>query len=164
MHVPARTGSGGVGFFIKESICSAFNIEILDSSFNGILWLKVTNHLSNFSIYACVCYLPPENYFRQADVHAFFDNLLTSIYNYQNEGVIFICGGFNSRCGDLDDFIAGVDKVPQCKAIDFKTNSYVMLIMLFRALRALYIPKEILIQSVMIGVILVSYCQSKHVR
>ena len=54
----------------------------------------------------------------------FFDNLLTSIYNYQNEGVIFICGDFYCRCGDLDDFIAGVDKVPQRKVIDFKTNSY----------------------------------------
>ena len=92
LHVRARTGSGGVGFFIKERILSAFNIEILDSEFEGILWLKMTNHLSNLSIYPCVCYLPPENSSRQADVHAFFDHLLTRIYNYQNEGVIFICG------------------------------------------------------------------------
>ena len=110
----------GLDFLSKKSICSAFNIEILDSSFEGILWLKMTNHLSNLSIYPCVCYLPPENSSRQADVHAFFDHLLTSIYNYQNEGVIFICGDFNSRCGDLYDFIAGVDKSHSAKLLILK--------------------------------------------
>lgn len=124
IHVRARTGSGGVGFLIKENMCSVFDIEVLDNSFEGVLWLKMIHKLSGSCIYPCVCYLPPENSSRQTDVNALFDQLLTSIYNYQNDGDIFICGDFNSRCGDLDDFIAGVDDVPRRNVVDFKTNLY----------------------------------------
>ena len=87
--------------------------------------------LSGSCIFPCGCYLPPENSSHQVDVHAFFFffffffyQLLTSIYNYQNDGDIFICGDFNSRCGDVDDFIASVGDVPQSNVVDFKTNSY----------------------------------------
>ena len=35
-----------------------------------------------------------------------------------------ICGNFNSRCGDLNEFIAGIGGIPQRNNVDFKTNSY----------------------------------------
>ena len=46
------------------------------------------------------------------------------INKYQNDGDISICGDFNSRCSDLEYFIAGVDDVPQRNVVDFKTKSY----------------------------------------
>ena len=76
--------------------------------------------LNGFCIFPYVCYLPLENSFCQVDVHAFFDHLLTSIYSYQNDGMMFIRGDFNSRCGGLHDFIAWVDDIPQRDVTDFK--------------------------------------------
>ena len=56
--------------------------------------------------FPCVCYLPSENSSRKADVQAFFNHWLTSICRYQNDNTMFIRGDFNSRCGNLHDFIA----------------------------------------------------------
>ena len=58
------------------------------------------------------------------DVTSFYDKLLLDVYSYQDEGLVFICGDFNSRTGDLDDFISGIDDVPTRNVIDFSTNAY----------------------------------------
>ena len=50
--------------------------------------------------------------------------MLSDIYKYQNDGLVYVCGDFNSRCGDLDDFIRGVDDVCDRNVIDFSLNSY----------------------------------------
>ena len=71
-----------------------------------------------------MCYLPPENSSRYFDANSFFDNLLSDIYKYQNEGILYVCGDFNSRCGGLDDFIRGVDCIPDRDVLDFNLNKY----------------------------------------
>ena len=43
---------------------------------------------------------------------------------YQNEGLLFICGDFNARCGHELDFIPGVDNVPERKILDHTHNYY----------------------------------------
>ncbi|XP_060589316.1 uncharacterized protein LOC132744577 [Ruditapes philippinarum] len=124
IHRNARTGSGGVGFLIRNSICDNFNINILSDTCEGILWLKMVHKSDDFTLLPCVCYLPPENSSRQFDVNRFYESLLTDIYTFQNEGLVFICGDFNSRCGDLEDYIVGVDDIPSRNVIDYKTNFY----------------------------------------
>ena len=37
---------------------------------------------------------------------------------------MYVCGDFNGRCGDLDDFIRGVDCIPDREIIDFHLNKY----------------------------------------
>ena len=124
LHVRARTGSGGVGFFIKLSLLNVFNVSVLDDSVEGILWLNMVHKVTGFRLLPCVCYLPPENSSRQVDGYEFYDNLLANIYQFQDMGLIYICGDFNSRCGDNDDFIAGVDNICARNIVDFKTNYY----------------------------------------
>ena len=62
---------------------------------------------------------------------AFFTDLMTKVYEYQNEGDIIICGDFNARCGDESDYIEGVDNVPPREVIDHKLNSYGQLLIDF---------------------------------
>ena len=69
-------------------------------------------------------YVPPENSSRFFDINKFYDSLLSYIYKYQNEGTVYVCGDFNSRCGDLDDFIRGIDDVSDRNIIDFNLNRY----------------------------------------
>ena len=38
--------------------------------------------------------------------------------------MVYICGDFNSRCGDLDDFIRGIEGVCDREVIDFCLNNY----------------------------------------
>ena len=76
------------------------------------MWLKMQHKYENFTILPCVCYLPPEHSSRYFDVNTFYEQLLMDIFKYQNDGLVFICGDFNSRCGSLHDYISGVDVLP----------------------------------------------------
>ena len=68
IHVRARKGSGGVGFFIRDDIANSFDVSILDNTREGVLWLKLVNKIDDTVILPCVCYLPPENSSRHVDV------------------------------------------------------------------------------------------------
>lgn len=84
----------------------------------------MTHRCEDLTLLPCVCYLPPQNSSRYFDVNYFYDSLLTDVYTYQNDGMIFISGDFNSRCGELQDFIVGVDDIPERDIIDFTANAY----------------------------------------
>ncbi|CAG2243151.1 unnamed protein product [Mytilus edulis] len=124
IHKNAKCGSGGVGFLIKDYLTEIFDIGILDQSFEGILWLYLHHRLSNFRFNICVCYLPPDHSTRQVDKELFFDTLISQVYEFQNDGLFYICGDFNSRCGDEYDYIPGVDCINMRSVIDFTRNSY----------------------------------------
>ena len=55
----AVKGSGAVGFLVKQSICQIYDIRILDSTLNDILWIKLIDKNDPEScVYLCSCYLP----------------------------------------------------------------------------------------------------------
>jgi exonuclease III len=123
IHVNARKGSGGVAFLFREELSNIYNITTADDQNDGILWICFQEKLSNIKFYACVCYLPPINSSRQIDVQEFYDNLLCSVYTYQHEGLLYICDDFNGRIGHSDDYIVGVDTLPNKEIIDFISNT-----------------------------------------
>ena len=45
IHRIAKCGSGGVGFLVNKDLWSEFNINILDDSVEGILWLRFTQQV-----------------------------------------------------------------------------------------------------------------------
>lgn len=124
IHKNARNGSGGVGFLIHKRILEDFYVSVLNNSYDGILWLEMKHKTDDIYLFPCVCYLPPENSSRYSDVNTFFDTLLQNVYEYQNKGLIFLCGDFNSRCSDNEDFIAGIDGIEHRHVVDFKSNAY----------------------------------------
>ncbi|CAG2231612.1 unnamed protein product [Mytilus edulis] len=124
LHERAKKGSGGVGFLVRDDIASRYNIEILDKSVEGILWVHVQQSDGRDCFRACVCYLPPTGTTRNIDANDFYDSLLSQVHVYGNESIFFLCGDFNSRCGDMDDYIAGVDTIPERNVVDFKRNAH----------------------------------------
>ena len=127
----SKCGSGGVGFLFKEHILNEFDCKVLDDATEGILWLKFTHKLDNYSFLTCVCYLVPSNSTYHVSPYEYFDNLLCQISEYQNIGPFCICGDFSARCGDSSDFIDGVDKLPLRSVIDYTHNAYSELFMDF---------------------------------
>ena len=58
LHVRARTGSGGVGFFIKLSLFDTFDVSVLDDSVEGILWLNMNINVQDSDFcHVCAIYL-----------------------------------------------------------------------------------------------------------
>ena len=99
-------------------------MSILDSSVEDILWVEVKDKFTLKVLNICVCYLPPEGSSRHVDPHAFFANLLSQIYIYQDIGPYMICGDFNARCSNEPDYIEGVDDIVERHVVDYKKNSY----------------------------------------
>lgn len=124
LHVRATTGSGGVGLLIADGVTTDFTASVLDSSTEGILWVKLSHRVENFSICVAVCYLPPEYTTRNVDGEAFFDTLLYQVYMYQKEGPFMIIGDFNARCGVDQDYVEGVDDVTERHVVDTGHNSF----------------------------------------
>ena len=124
IHRHAKVGSGGVGFFVKKCILELFDVIVEDKTYEGILWLRLQEKHGNGKIHVCVCYLPPENSTRNIEVHEFFNTLTSQIYTYQDMSTVYICGDFNARTSNIDDYIAGVDNIPVRSDIDKKSNRY----------------------------------------
>lgn len=125
LHRHAPTGSGGVGILLKSDILTEFNVEVLDSSFDGILLLSLTNKISEFNVLIYVCYLPPENSTRGRDASSFFNHLLYLNYLYTDYDRLIITGDFNARIGQLSDMDNIIDEVPMRKqSADDKINRH----------------------------------------
>lgn len=134
LHHRARSGSGGVGLFISDRMVVDFCSDILDNSVEGILWVKLSTkpHVRiSHTFSAAVCYLPPANSTRQVDAADFYENLLANVYRFQKLGPFIIMGDLNSRCGDSQDYIEGVDIVAERNVVDFTSNSYGELLIQF---------------------------------
>ena len=56
----AVRGSGGVGMLVKDNVYNKFKVNVVDTSYEGILWVKF-EHRENpqVTLLVCVCYLPP---------------------------------------------------------------------------------------------------------
>ena len=109
LHTRAKTGSGGCGIFVKDSIFADFTCEIVDKSKEGILCLKLVNKFSSFSFILYCCYLPPESSPRGRDAVDFYAHILSELYFYEECDMVLICGDLNSRIGTTQDYIADID-------------------------------------------------------
>ena len=117
IHIRAKTGSGGVGILVKKDVLSTFKVTIEDNPEDGILWIRFTEIGKSYNcFYVCVVYLPPAA--RRVNAHNFFDVLMEQIYTIPNGNLFYLCGDFNSRIADMDDFITGVDVLTERDVID----------------------------------------------
>lgn len=123
-HKRTYKGSGGVGVFVRKSLYTEFDITNLYDKTEGILWIELHHKLTKERLRLCVCYLPPGNSSRNINAEDYFNTLMYNIYEFQNDSLITVCGDFNARIGDNDDFIAGVDTLPERDIIDFTKNQY----------------------------------------
>lgn len=109
---------------INNELLQNFNIKCLDKNVDGILWLSIQDKNDQNNKYQiCVCYLPPEGSSSNVDPQAFYDTLITQVYQYQDMGPYYLCGDFNSRLGELND-CHGEDNIQERDVIDVKSNIY----------------------------------------
>ena len=122
LHAKAKRGSGGIGCFVRTQVLQNFKVDIIDSSHEGIMWLHFQPTTDTKAFYFCVCYLPPSDSTRNIDHGEFYDTLLYQSFSHCNDELFYICGDFSGRCGDLEDYIAGVDCIPDRDVIDYTIN------------------------------------------
>ncbi|CAC5407386.1 unnamed protein product [Mytilus coruscus] len=104
---------------------SLFNVVKVDASTDGILWVQFSeiNNQDN-CFFVCVVYLPPEHSARSVNINDFFDTLMSKIYTIPNGSPLYLCGDWNSRVSDIEDYIQGIDLLPERNVVEFTPNSY----------------------------------------
>ena len=117
-----RKGSGGIGFFVKNSLLKYFKMKILDDQYEGILWIQLRSIHDETIFNCCVCCIPPSDSSRILDLAEFYDNLMYQVHTYCKYKKFYICGDFNGRVGNLDDYIPGIDTLPECDVVNHHIN------------------------------------------
>ena len=96
---------------VKKSLCSNFDVTILDKTQRDILWIKFSNKNDVVLLFLiCCCYLPPENSTRIISSQQLFDSLTTQVCSYSDH-LLLICGDINARIDEKQD--VALDNVPR---------------------------------------------------
>ena len=97
----ARHYSGGISILVKQNLKRG--VKIIDEKCEGFLWVKLCKDFSRFpqDIFVCSVYIHRERKFNVDH----FTTLNEQILKYRSQGDIILCGDFNSRIGNLPDFI-----------------------------------------------------------
>ena len=75
IHKRAKCGSGGVDLFVKQSVMFHYIVNIMDESFEDILWGQFEHKIVLLCINVCVCYLSQDGSSHIVDPYSYFDKL-----------------------------------------------------------------------------------------
>ena len=118
---------GGIQVLIRRSRLNEYDVKILDKSLDGIhvLCLHFESKVSDFCFIVISCYLPPSNSVWGRDGTSFYCHLRSLVYLYADVDAMYIMGDLNSRFGDNQEHIEGIDlKVPSRKVLDVGKNKH----------------------------------------
>ena len=80
-----------------------YSFEIIDTSLDGKLCIKLTSKSTDYSLLLLSCYLPPENSVWGRNSQRFLSHVLSYSYINNERNSVFVCGDVNARIGSLDD-------------------------------------------------------------
>lgn len=112
---------------LKNDLLTEFDASILDCSFEGILWLRLTAKSDqSYYINICIAYLTPEGSSRGNIAQEFYDMLLSQVYLLYDENPMVIIGDLNRRIGGKQDFnpLIDVGGIPKQCVINNNVNRY----------------------------------------
>ncbi len=105
-HKNAKKESGGVAVLIRKDLTP--HIKINKSLSDDILWIKVNQKVIRmpFNLMIGTIYLPPENSsYTKSNLVDNYRILEKEILKYKQQGKVLLCGDFNSRVGNMQDYI-----------------------------------------------------------
>ena len=114
--------SGGIVCLVKTELAN--RIEIIKSKSVNIMWVKIRTNRGNSDIMMAITYLSPENstYSKTHSPDKTWDILRNEIGKYRKDYKISLIGDFNSRTGQLLDYVQNDDNrfvdLPDNYAID----------------------------------------------
>ncbi len=99
---------GGIGTFVKDILFDLCDVKSIDKSIEGIQGLMFKNKFSEFSFIVFNCYLAPTSSPYGKNETEFFSHLISQLYGNDAE-MVYFCGDFNARTGNLKDSIEDIE-------------------------------------------------------
>ena len=123
LHRKAVRGSGGVGVLIREEVLKHYQVEILETEKEDMLWVKLNQREEEEGLVLALCYVSPESSSHGRSSEEYFQILAEQVAKFGMFGSLsplIICGDFTARCGDFDRNSEGL---PVWNIIDVVKNS-----------------------------------------
>ncbi len=124
IHKNAKRFYGGVGILMKTVLLNFYDVAVIDKCYTDVLTLKLTNKFSNDTLLLICAYLPPETSSWGTNAIDFYQYLLSISYAQCDCDMIVMTGDFNSRLGNMSDFIKNVDNIEMRSVIDKSINKH----------------------------------------
>ena len=109
----SKRSSGGLVVYIRDTIVKPNSTLSVLKQNDDIIWVKFdeTNSYFSCNTYLCLCYNIPIGTSRQGMAELdVVDRIMTQMEQFKSseniESSFIICGDFNARTGNLDDFVA----------------------------------------------------------
>ncbi len=93
-----------MGILVRDTVFKHFTVTVVEKGHEGILWIQLINRQNKATLGVCSCYLPPGNSSRGDTSQDFFDTLKALVIDNFPHANFVICGNFNARCGDMQDY------------------------------------------------------------
>lgn len=118
--------SGGVAILIKNEVFENYSVKTEVMDVDGMLSVVLTHKHTEYVSVIIVNYLPPCGSSFGKDPDGFFNKLLIKTYEHYEADVLFMCGDFNARIGDLQDVSEGNENytIPVRASVDKVVNSH----------------------------------------
>jgi hypothetical protein len=98
---------------------------MVDNSIDGLFVFKLTEKVSKYTIVLIACYLPPERSPWGRDACSYFAYILNIIHVHTcSSDALYSCGDLNSRLGDKQDYVKGVDPLFDRQVLDKYSNKH----------------------------------------
>lgn len=96
---------GGLAFLVRKNIRSG--VKLITSPDKDFMWLKLKRDFFNLDkdLYLCNVYIPPRNSTFLKDGDCMIEQLENELQQYSTLGYTMLCGDFNARVSDKNDFI-----------------------------------------------------------
>ena len=111
-HNKTKKNSGGLAVLVKNSLRDG--VSFMQSSCRDIVWAKLKKEffVIDCDIYIGIIYISPKNSsFTQSNTVQIWEVLEDEICKHSSSGQIILMGDFNSRTGNLPDYIQNDDTV-----------------------------------------------------
>ena len=105
----AQSASGGISIFIKQELRKY--VKFLPQSNSDIVWMMIKRNNTSANVpdsdtYIGCVYIPPEfSSFGRDHTKDIWDQLEKDTEHFSIKGNVILCGDFNARTGNLEDFI-----------------------------------------------------------
>ena len=124
-NINSRRNFGGIAVLIKCKVLNDYCVDAIDKSIDGLFVFKIRDKVSNYTIILIACYLPPERSPWGRDAGNFFSHILNLIYLHSSScDAVYLCGDLNSRLGDKQDYIKGIDNITDRQILDKSYNKH----------------------------------------
>ena len=112
----AKHASGGVGLFVRDSLCSFVQQVSITSEFS--MMVEIDKKLCGQNILLCVVYIPPESSpYSSMDMFDDLENQFLESEMFCNGAEICMLGDFNGRTAQLSDLLEKDDHVDRVSSV-----------------------------------------------